>query len=177
MASNLFYSNLNLTSTDIASHKGKFKNFKNTLAEFANNRNKGAKKSHNNKYTILMSFAFMRLLESICSKSLETSEQYGKFKNKRQMTEASVKSESEAVIEDRRSLLLVEQMSHLADMIVQNLMLDQHYIDEQWPSAMTNESEDNIEAELEAMKIYIERFCVWCLRVYFKHMHPKNPKV
>ncbi len=76
------------------------------------------------------------------------------------MTEASVKSESEAVIEDRRSLLLVEQMSHLADMIVQNLMLDQHYIDEQWPSAMTNESEDNIEAELEAMKLYIERFCV-----------------
>ena len=35
LAANLFNSNLSLTSNDIAAHKGKFKNFKNTLAEFS----------------------------------------------------------------------------------------------------------------------------------------------
>lgn len=162
MASNLFYSNLSLTSTDIASHKGKFKNFKNTLAEFTNNRRAAGrdKKSQQTKYTTLMSFAFMRLLESVCSKTLENSDHFGKFKHKRQMLEASgARSESEVVLGVHgKSLLLVEQTSHVAEMLVQSIMLDQHYIDEQWPGAMPNESEDNIEAELEAMKLYIERF-------------------
>ena len=38
LASNLFNSNLNLTNNDITSHKRKFKNYKNTLAEFTSRK-------------------------------------------------------------------------------------------------------------------------------------------
>ena len=75
--------------------------------------------------------------------------------NKRIMFE--VKSGDKDMIEPRK-YLLVEQMGNVADMLVQHVMLDTHYIDNIWPTAMGNESEENIEAEIDAMKLYIERY-------------------
>jgi len=155
-ALNLFESNLVLTSNDMASHKTKFKNFKNTLSEFPDSRKSLQKKSNNksnsHKYKAIMSLAFMDLLEIICSRSLESTEEFSKFKTKRQMFDLK-KTENEP----NKTYLLTDQMCIVAESLVEYVMLEQHYIDSQWPSPLTHESDDNLEAEVDVMKLYVER--------------------
>ncbi len=154
-ASNLFESNLVLTSNDIASHKGKFKNFKNTLSDFPSSRRNPKKPNNfnnNHKYKIIMSFAFMDLLETLCSRTLDTTDEFAKFKTKRQMFDLRT-NEPEAA----KKHLLIDQMCILAESLVEYVMLEQHYIDNQWPSPLAHESEDNLEAEVDVMKLYVER--------------------
>lgn len=55
------------------------------------------------------------------------------------------------------SKLLKEQISNLADLLVQNVLLDQHFVDNQWPSSSLGDLDDNLENELEAIKLFIER--------------------
>ena len=103
----------------------------------------------------MMSFAFAKLLETICSRELENTHEFLRFKERRQIFLNSDKTY--ALTATNNKFLLTEQMGNLAEIVMQLIMLDQHYIDYQWPSSNSNESEESLEAEVEAIKLYIER--------------------
>ena len=50
--------------------------------------------------------------------------------------------------------------SSLGDLLVQKILLDDHFIDYQWQGSSTDDIDDNFENEIEALKLYIER-CVF----------------
>jgi hypothetical protein len=54
--------------------------------------------------------------------------------------------------------ILGEQLANVADLMVQNVLLEQYYIDYQWPSASIPDVDENFETELDAIKLFIERF-------------------
>jgi hypothetical protein len=87
----------------------------------------------------------MDLIELICSKDVD-------LNISPTITEMEQSEQSNL----RKDFLLSEQMSNLADLLVQNVLLDQFYIDYQWPASL-NDSDENFEAEVETMKLYIER--------------------
>jgi hypothetical protein len=108
----------------------------------------------------MMSFAFIQLIETICSRELQDSSDFFKFKEKKQMFESINEQQQQQltiISSENSKKLLVEQMTNLAELIVELIMLDQHYIDNQWPTVL-NENDDNIEAEIDAIKLYVERF-------------------
>lgn len=47
---------------------------------------------------------------------------------------------------------------NLADLIVQQILFDDHYVDYQWPGSSSEDLDDNFDNEIEALKLYIERF-------------------
>ncbi len=98
-----------------------------------------------------MSFSYIQLLETICSRSLENTNEYLNFKEARLLTY----TEQYEANKIHNKFLLNEQMSYLAEIIVQIVMLDQHYIDNQWPTSIDDE---NIELEVDAIKLYVERY-------------------
>jgi hypothetical protein len=50
-----------------------------------------------------------------------------------------------------------EQLANVADFMVQNILLEQYYVDYQWPSASIPDVDENFEVELDAIKLFIER--------------------
>lgn len=48
--------------------------------------------------------------------------------------------------------------SNLSDLIVQNVLFDDHYVDYQWPGSSSEDLDDNFDNEIEALKLFIERF-------------------
>lgn len=69
--------------------------------------------------------------------------------------------------------LASEQLCNLADLIVYNVFLDQHFVDYQWssPGSTLIDIEESFETELESIKLFVER----CEIVYF-YSSP-NPNV
>jgi len=92
-----------------------------------------------------MNFAIIDILEILCCK----------FTNENEQTQAN---ENEAQILKLKKEIISEQMCNLSELLVQRVLLDQHFIDYQWASPNVNESDDNFESEVEAMKLYIERY-------------------
>jgi hypothetical protein len=90
----------------------------------------------------------MDLLELICSKDIDLNSPPSNVEEMEQteQTPSNLKPE----------YLLGEQMSNLGGLLVQNVFLDSSFIDYQWPVSL-NDSEDNFEAEVEAIKLFIER--------------------
>lgn len=92
-----------------------------------------------------MNFAFMDLLELICSKDIDLN-----------LSPTITEMEQSEQPNPKKDFLLSEQMSNLADLLVQHVLLDQFYVDYQWPASL-NDSDENFEAEVETMKLFIER--------------------
>ena len=107
------------------------------------------------KHLIILSYAFLELLETICSRSLENTETLIKFEEKKLIyrEESARKSENDG---EEKPLVLEEQMCNLADLMVQHVLLEQHFVDYQWP-APTTENDENFEADVDAMRLFIER--------------------
>ncbi|CAF0791809.1 unnamed protein product [Brachionus calyciflorus] len=61
----------------------------------------------------------------------------------------SMVSESEAKTRDIKS--------NLAQLLVQKVLLDTHFVDYQWPGSSSEELDDNFDNEIEALKLFIER--------------------
>jgi hypothetical protein len=93
-----------------------------------------------------MNFAIIDMLEILCSK----------FTNEKESTQTN---ENEAQILKLKKEIISDQMCNLAELLVQHVLLEQHFIDYQWASPNGNESDDSFESEVEAMKLYIERYC------------------
>ncbi len=87
-----------------------------------------------------MNLALMDLLEILCTKSI-----------------ADEKLASECEMLKIKSEILIDQMCNLAELLVEHILLEQHFIDFQWASSNISDFEDNFESEVEAIKIYIER--------------------
>jgi len=56
-----------------------------------------------------------------------------------------------------RKEILSIQVCNLADLLVEHILLDQHFIDFQWASSGLNDFDDNFDGEVDALKLYIER--------------------
>jgi regulator of replication initiation timing len=56
-----------------------------------------------------------------------------------------------------RNETLGEQLGNVAVTMVQMVLLEQFYIDYQWPSASMPDVDESFEAELDAIKLFIER--------------------
>ncbi len=93
----------------------------------------------------------MDLLELICTTDCDLNVSPTVMEIEKQSEEISIDQPL------KKNNLLNEQMSNLADLLVQHVLLEQFYIDYQWPVS-TNDSDDNFEAEVEAMKLFIERY-------------------
>lgn len=57
-----------------------------------------------------------------------------------------------------------EQLTNLADLLVQNILLEQHFVDYQWSSSSSSSAapnlidiEESFESELESIKLFVER--------------------
>ena len=91
-----------------------------------------------------MNLVIMDLLEILCTKPItETSQK----QNSNEYGDLKIHKE-----------LLKNQISNLADLLVEHVMLDQHFIDFQWASSNSIDYEENFDGEVDAMKLYIERF-------------------
>ncbi len=101
-----------------------------------------------------MNFAFIDLIEVICSRNLENNEIFLKFKQTRSPFNSDLKNEQTA------KPLLIEQMCNLADLIIHQFFLEHHYIDYQWPNSISNDNDDNFDGEVESIKLFIERFFI-----------------
>ena len=88
----------------------------------------------------LMNLAIMDMLEVLCTKPIE---------------DESLKYEWDMLKVKKE--LLVNNLVNLADLLVEHILLDQHFIDFQWASSSTSDFDDNFEGEVEALKLYIER--------------------
>jgi len=114
----------------------------------------------------MMNFAFIELIEVVCSRSLENNEIFLKFYEDKHLSIS--KQESDGSFKEKP--LLVDHMCNLADLVVQRIFLEHHYIDYQWPNSTGNDNDENIENEVETIKLFIER------DVYVQNMieNPKN---
>lgn len=99
----------------------------------------------------MMNFAFMELIEIICSRNFENTEVFMKFQEQK----CPLKSDVDSTRKEKT--LLSEQMWNLADLIMQRIFLENHYIDYQWPNSSANDSDENFEGEVESIKLFIER--------------------
>ena len=144
--------------------KSRFKSFNN--ANYLNRKPANINRNFTS-CAFMMNFAFIDLIEVICSRNLENNEIFVKFQEQRLPFK-----EIEKKKDLKEKCLLVEQMSNLADLIVQRIFLEHHYIDYQWPTNL-NESEDNFEGEMESIKLFIER------DVYVQNIieNPKSNKI
>ena len=102
-----------------------------------------------NKHLVMMSYGLVDLLETICSRSLENTDTCTKFEEKKLIYQEN----KEKVLGKN---LVVEQMCNLADLVVQHVLLEQHFVDYQWPTS-ANENDENYEPDVEAMRLFIER--------------------
>lgn len=91
----------------------------------------------------IMNFAIMNLLEIICTKPI-----YDEKQNESSTEFYGLKIRKE---------ILTSQVSSLADLLVEHILLDQHFIDFQWASSGLNDFDDNFDGEVDALKLYIER--------------------
>lgn len=88
-----------------------------------------------NQFKNLKNYAILDLLESVCSaSSFENNEPYTKKR------------------------LISEQMSNLSELLNQYVLLDQHFVDYTWAASILGDIEENLDNELDAIKIFIERF-------------------
>ena len=87
-----------------------------------------------------MNFAIMNLLEVLCTKSIATDE------SRKECESLKIRKE-----------ILSNQVCNLADLLVEHILLDQHFIDFQWASSGLNDFDDNFDGEVDALKLYIER--------------------
>ena len=111
--------------------KSRFKSFNN--ANYLNRKPANINRNFTS-CAFMMNFAFIDLIEVICSRNLENNEIFVKFQEQRLPFK-----EIEKKKDLKEKCLLVEQMSNLADLIVQRIFLEHHYIDYQWPTNL-NES-------------------------------------
>jgi hypothetical protein len=91
-----------------------------------------------------MNFAILNLLEVLCTKPIAADES---------RKETSTECESLKI----RKEILTNQVCNLADLLVEHILLDQHFIDFQWASSGLNDFDDNFDGEVDALKLYIER--------------------
>ena len=98
-------------------------------------------------YKSMFNFAYMQLLAIICQPSLSSS---------------SSSIDSIAADEKKTRFFFSESMCNLADLLLEQVLLDSYYVDSQWaaPTAAGDSASsdaDNLDAEVEAIKYFIER--------------------
>jgi hypothetical protein len=98
----------------------------------------------------MMNVAVIDMLEIICTR--EDSEQ-----SIDSATNEKNNEKSSGQYKNKRNLNS-EQMCNLADLVVQNVFFDEHCIDYQWPSSSLGDTEEYNESEVDAIKLYIERY-------------------
>jgi hypothetical protein len=110
-----------------------------------------------NQFKSIRNFALVDFLEIICCTLSENESSPSRFPLKKK--------------------LISEQLCNLADLMAQNILLEQHFMDYQWASSCLAEIEESFESELEAIKIFIERLFYG---VYFVclivNLYPKTMK-
>ena len=87
-----------------------------------------------------MNLALIDLIEILCTKSI-----------------ADEKLASECEMLKIKSEILIDQMCYLAELLVEHILLEQHFIDFQWASSGLSDFDDNFDGEVDALKLYIER--------------------
>lgn len=147
--SNLFTSNLNLINNEMMLTKSKLKAVRSTLNEPPTKKLALKKSQLLETNKTIMNFALLDLLDTICSKSQEEEDQ-----DKIEIDESHLDAVSSEVV---RTDLLSEQMSNLAELLLQHILLDQYFVDYQWPSSPLGDGDENNESEVEAIKMFIER--------------------
>lgn len=59
---------------------------------------------------------------------------------------------------ERRRKLKSELLGYLADLLVQHILVEQHFVDYQWSTIqLAIEVEESLESELESIKMFVER--------------------
>ncbi len=140
---NLFTTNINIINSELM-HKSRLKTLRNNLNH---NSNGTFKRQNINKFNYemksLKNLAILDLVDVVCSRYNFVDEKLQKKNYSKTITTKQIQ---------------FEQIENMANILVQTILLDQHYIDYQWPSSTVPDVDENFDIELESIKLFIERF-------------------